>query len=450
MIKILYTGLLALLLHFNAQAQLWESLPLRFDYPPDVMYYDSVEQVSYIGGRFTKVNDTVCNLVKWDGTAYTLMPPSPLYRTYCAARYHGKIYFGGIGLATWDGNTWVNIDNNQNTGISDLYVHNDKLYAVGSFTTIAQQPIGKVAVWNDTIWTDLYRLDTLLGNSWIISSMAFYKGRYYVAGNFNLLSDSSINEITMFDGQRWVNVGGFRGDGLADIHRLLVWKDTLFVSGNFLASSGAPGNGIAKWDGENWHPLNKGLLQGHPSITDLMVYEDELYTTGRFNIMDGILLGDHFRGLAKWDGGKWCYMGAHANNAMLSFGRWKEDIFILGGFTVINGDSAQYIAKWVGGDYVDTCSEPPVLGIDNPSGTATAFNIFPNPTAVGRFTLSFARPLKEPVVVHIHDLTGRLLSKKTVRLREQEIRLPGHTAPGIYLLTIQQGGMMANRKLVVR
>src|SRR5690554_1034474 len=122
--------------------KLWEPLPLEFNYSPANMYYDSVDEVSYIVGGFSKVNDTFTNFIKYDGQKFTLLPPAPLYNTASVTRYKGKIYVGShYGLATWDGNAWELIDN---AGISSIEVHDDKLYVCGAFTEIAGHPIGKV------------------------------------------------------------------------------------------------------------------------------------------------------------------------------------------------------------------------------------------------------------------------------------------------------------------
>src|SRR5690554_3992455 len=101
---------------FAQTPKLWEPLPLEFNnlpsnYSPGNMYYDSVDDVSYIGGGFFMVNDTMCNFIKYDGQSFTLLPPAPLSGTGPIIRYKDKIYVGySDGLATWDGLQWAVID----------------------------------------------------------------------------------------------------------------------------------------------------------------------------------------------------------------------------------------------------------------------------------------------------------------------------------------------------
>jgi len=63
----------------NAQAQLWKKvLPFMLNYGPYVMYEDTTDHTAYIAGAFSSVGGTPCNMIKWDGSNFTLLPPFPL------------------------------------------------------------------------------------------------------------------------------------------------------------------------------------------------------------------------------------------------------------------------------------------------------------------------------------------------------------------------------------
>lgn len=409
--KILQTGIFVLLtLSFGkVTAQtLWEAVPLQFDYPPGIMYYDSTEEVSYIAGDFTTVNGIPCNIVKYDGTNYTLMPPSPLYATGRITRYHDKLYVSGYGMATWDGSQWEYVD----SAIigPELYVFNDKLYVTGTFDSIAGHQIRKGAIWNDTTWTDFYRIDTITQTDFFFPSRIInYKGRFYVAGNFNeVTTDSLINEITMFDGQRWTNVGGqIKGDFLSGVNDLAIWRDTLYVGGGFKEVTGSPGNNIAKWDGVNWHRLNNGVSQDNQAaVVNLLPMDDALYASGWFYIVDGHHLGAGHKGFAKWDGNRWCTMATVGDGTLMTLGRWKDQLFLMGGFHHLNGQPMEFMAKWVGGNYTDSCYEPTTTGIDNINKLSVEVSLYPNPTE-GKFTIKISDWQPGTQLV-IYDLAGRI------------------------------------------
>jgi hypothetical protein len=432
-----------------AQGDLWEALPVHFNnFGPRVMYYDSIDEVSYIAGTFSEADDSLCNIVKYDGSTFIPLPSSPLYETFCLARYNNKIYAGGYGLASWDGNSWTYLDSTHQ--VNTLYPYNGKLYVGGNFNSIGNSSFGSAAVWNDTAWSDFYGIDDLLGTTgWSIISIVNYKNRFYVGGNFNNLNDTSIKEIAVFDGQSWKNVGSqVQGDGLAVVQKLLIWKDTLYVSGQFYEASGSPGNGIAKWDGTNWHKLNKGLMIDQPSVTDLMVLNDELYAVGWFNTIDGIELDGYFRAPAKWDGSKWCSMGTASDNVITKLGRFKDSLYVLGGFHQLNDQTINYIAKWIGGEYTDTCSSPDdPVGVDEIADRKLDENIevYPNPS-INIFYIDLKNFNKAKMVMA--DFTGKIVKESLLNASKESINIEGFSS-GIYYLKITSETKTFIKKLVL-
>jgi len=437
----------------SLNAQNWESLPLHFngfDYPLG-MYYDTLSDASYIVGRFDSVNNTKCNVVKWDGNISSFMSDSSNKRYSTVVRYKNKLYFGGLGLASWDGTTWVNIPLDSEGSVEYLHVHDDKLYAIGFFTSINNQAIGKIAVWNDTVWTDLGRVDTVLASDDMPHTFAFYKGNFYIGGNFGGLN-TTINEIAMYDGQRWTDVGNFPLSAMGGVYKLQVWNDTLYAAGMFTEPSGL-GNAIVKWDGNNWHKLNNGLnQQGEPAISDLMVFNNELYAIGSFYIMDNINLGIGHKGLAKWDGSKWCWLGMSANSNLLRFGHFRDDWYALGDFSNLNGISANKIARWTGVNYTDTCSQPQATSLLEISNVIQGLHAYPNPSS-GLFSLTFNYDGvgKEPLDISVTDLSGKVLNTISFKAKSGEnvatIDAAGVSA-GMYFVQINGNGVNKAVKVV--
>src|SRR5438045_3962948 len=79
-----------------------------------------------------------------------------------------------------------------------------------------------------------------------------------------------------------------------------------------------------------------------------------------------------------WAGAKWCgFPGIFNGSNILSAEFYHDTLFVGGSFTTIDNDSIFYIAKYLGGDYVDTCSTP--VGINPIQSSSFDFSLSPNP-----------------------------------------------------------------------
>jgi len=453
------------------KAQLWEALPLEFDRSPRVMYYDSIDEVSYIAGQFETVNGSPCNMVKWDGLNYTLMPNSPLYDTYTLIRYNNRIFAGGSnGLAIWDGVGWRSLDTGSVDIIAaNLYVYDNKLYVSGLLENIGTPNISYLGIWNDTSWsTEFYSIDTV--PSFSPPAGAFnlinFKEKFYAAGNFGFYEDSLVTcEFIMLDSNRW---RGVRGNGAltfcgnTSVNKMLVWKDTLFVCGAMSQIQGNPGNGVVKWDGQQWHKMSNGLLNvndisaevDYATVQDMLVVNNELYASGHFNNIDGIYdqrdpMGPHFRGLAKWTGERWCTMGTMTDNLIVGLGNFKDTLYAFGNIRTFNGDTIRNIARWIGGNYTDSCSVPGTTSIGSIANKVDGFTIFPNP-AKGSFTISFVKEkIPNNAQVYVYDVTGRQLLTESLKSNNQQINT-AHLKDGVYIAKIVLSDKSVTKKIVIR
>jgi hypothetical protein len=74
----------------------------------------------------------------------------------------------------------------------------------------------------------------------------------------------------------------------------------------------------------------------------------------------------------------------------------------------------------------------------------------PNPARVRvRFTATLAG--HEPAVIAMHDVAGRLLDRSTLAGDgAHSVQLPAPTRPGVYLVTLTQGGRSSTRSFIVR
>jgi hypothetical protein len=134
---------------------------------------------------------------------------------------------------------------------------------------------------------------------------------------------------------------------------MVVYKDELYVCGYFAKNAGNKGNKIMRWDGNQWKEVGGGLCSPFDIATDMMVYQDKLYVVGIFDCVgDGLPASD----IAVWDGEKWCSFGnSKFDNKLNCIGTYKDEIYVGGGFTIINGQSSRFFAKYIGDHSTDTC-----------------------------------------------------------------------------------------------
>ena len=93
---------------------------------------------------------------------------------------------------------------------------------------------------------------------------------------------------------------------------------------------------------------------------------------GTFDIAGGVPA----QYIAKWDGSTWRGLGSTYNNVIGSIGSHNDSIFIGGGFTIIDTDTFNYIAKWDGGGFTDTCG---IVSVVERSNEVNEASVAPSP-----------------------------------------------------------------------
>lgn len=361
------------------------------------MYTDSVNGLLYIGGNFLHVGGmSVKNIVSWDGIQWDTLGSGigndnsyNSVRSIC--RYQDKLYFGGDfravagnvfvrNIATWDGNTWDSLPGMPNRVVSDIKAYNGELYICGTFDSIGTLPANGLAKWDGNAWSDVNNIpnyNDYAGNINFFDCLAFYKNQLYVAGNMGGWTDT-IKEITRWNGTDWVSVGGgIKGDSWVDC--MTVYKNELYVGGYFYANDGNAGNFIMKWDGQQWSDVGGGMIGDtvylNGQIFDMKVINDELWVVGVFLGAGGVPA----QKVAKWDGEEWCGLGSQINNSILCIESFRDTVYIGGGFKTIDSDTVNYIARWTGGSYTDSCGA--INNINEPVTANENVTMFPNPAS---------------------------------------------------------------------
>ena len=138
----------------------------------------------------------------------------------------------------------------------------------------------------------------------------------YAAGPFAYADGQRANGVAMWDGRRWMPLGGPNGVGIdGKIFGLEVFDagggPEVYVAGQFDTAGGVTVYNVARWTGTQWAPVGDppGTGDDYAWIETLEVLDDgggpALYASGFFDSMGGI----EAHGMAKWNGSHWSAPG---------------------------------------------------------------------------------------------------------------------------------------------
>ncbi|MBI5217360.1 MAG: T9SS type A sorting domain-containing protein, partial [Bacteroidia bacterium] len=370
----------------------------------------------------------------WDCSSW-LYPGAQPNPTLSITKYNGEIYAGGMFfkadnkpikfLAKWNGATWDSVGTGVNGPVWNFQVINNDLYVMGTFDTVGAIVAHGLAKWNGTQWSDVHSFPLLdPPNLNIVRSIAFYNNELYVGGSF--YNGNDINSIAKYDGTNWVNVGNAMQGGMTGIGCMQVYQNELYVAGMFSQAAGNYGNNIQRWNGSQWKDVGGGISG---SVNDMKIKNNELYVGGAYLYAGSVPA----MCIAKWNGSQWCALEGTFDNAVSSLVFFRDTLYI-GCGTTIDGDTVNNIAKWTGGDYVDTCG---ALGnsllledISSPK-----LSVFPNPFN-NKTTVEFTNPDNSLYKLKISDVTGKIV--RTIdNIKNNKIELEkGNLLNGFYIIEV--------------
>lgn len=174
------------------------------------------------------------------------------------------------------------------------------------FSAIAIGPDGELALaLNDSfgerdgeIWLDTGDgLESIGAYTGQVRSLAWFEGRLWVAGSFQLEQAEGANLVS-WDGDGWSDAPGGKTDG--PVYELTVSGDELLVGGAFTEVGGTDALDVATFDGEAFTPYDFDALGIFALARD---DEGELYAGGAFGDFDGAA------GLARWTEDGWEVVG---------------------------------------------------------------------------------------------------------------------------------------------
>ena len=466
--KIFTIFLLILISKASNYSQNWEGLNSGTNVAVRSLFNDTIDNVLYVGGVFRYADSIEVNAItKWDGQQFFPLNSGQdnCSTSFCPhiwsiQRYGGEIFCGtagqsmdGIptkGLAKWDGQEWnafgeFEYFSGNSASIRSQLVYNDELFLFGGFHLLNQDTVYSAVKWTGTQFLSLnFPFHYPPEHFALINSSVIFNGELYVGGNFGSYpSLDSLVDIARYDGENWYAVGdGIKG-AADDVGDIQVFRDELYVCGDFRKSSGNAANGIMKLENGNWVDVG-GSFDSGVTVHNMVVFNDALYAVGIFNYVSGGVRADN---IARWDGEKWCGLGSEFNNRIFVAEEFDNDLYLGGGFEYIGQDTFYNIAKWIGGDYADTCGV--IISSTLESKTRLLkFELFPNPVNNKLFFLVEHELHDHLFKVLIYDIYGQLiLTQQDFNLNE-ELDV-SNLSSGTYILQLRNQEEINVKKFVV-
>ncbi len=305
--------------------------------------YDSINNVTYIGGEFTSAGGTVVNqIVKWDGNNFTTLGTGFNGTIYdLIVDNSGNLYAGGDfttasgvsanRIAKWNGLSWSALGSGMNDAVYGLYIDNfGNLYAGGKFTTAGGNTANYFAKWNGSSWSGMGNFD-----SYVRSICADNSGNIYAAGEFSIVDGNIVNYIAEWTGSSWSALGSGTNNVIFSI--VFDKNNTLYAGGQFTTAGGKTALRIAKWDGSQWSAIAGGA---NSTVYTLETDRNNfLYAGGSFTTIDGKQLPY----IAKWDGTQWLQIGDGMNNTVRDIDvNFTGQLYTTGDFTTAGGHSSAF------------------------------------------------------------------------------------------------------------
>jgi hypothetical protein len=331
------------------------------------------------------------------------------------------------GIAYHDGNAWQPYGSIVGGSIRKLRVLDGELYAVGGFDTVDAQPATGVAKRVGSSWEPVGSFNA----TGSILDIIKYAGNLVIIGGLNI---DGVTDIAQWDGENWSPLGPGIINPMSGAHCLAVYQGDLYVGGQIALAPGNPGQNIMRWDGTQFHALGQGVqwwLGNTTAIASVLALEEhngKLFVGGGYRAAGGI----EALGLATWDGTEWCAVPGdfRASGGIWSMAFYHDTLFVACG-AVLDGNSVNRAAKFIGEVYEAECSGPVGLGEQLDMASAH-ISLYPNPGSTFQLTGLGQRP----ALLRVLDVQGRTVREgipatEYAPVDMEEIR------PGTYLVEVQ-------------
>jgi trimeric autotransporter adhesin len=240
-------------------------------------------------------------------------------------------------VARWDGSRWWPLNGGADDGeVRALAWMNDRLYAAGTFTSMDGIATPGIACWDGVNWSSPG--GGLTGGEAAGNAMLVGDSRLYLAGSFTGVGSIEATNIACWNGTDWQPLGGgfrFETEAPAQAWALAMNEEgDLFVGGGSGSSSTIGDPLLTRWDGENWHRFAEVFSGNNMVISSLDYFQESLYAAniGWVSPMAAGGSGEDvfLEGLGRWDGTNWFSVGAPLRYGIRSLTHHQNHLYVAG------------------------------------------------------------------------------------------------------------------------
>lgn len=291
-------------------------------------------------------------LSRWNGTAWSLIPPPPGlgFAGRLAVAGTGHLVAGSTSIRSWDGTTWTLIAERSDL-VNFGVLPNGQLVAASRVNNGA---LTQVWHWSGSAWV-------LLGGGTdgpVNKVLHLPDGDLVAGGRFRMIGGVAANCIARWNGTTWSPLGtGFTESGASVSGVVAMPNGDLVVQGQFTQAGGVAVQGLARWDGSAWSAVGAPGLQGSSvSIGGILAQPSgDLIVGGRFTQAGAVPVAN----IARWDGVAWSPLGGGTNDRVSSLLPLPSGGFVASGsFTMAGGVAADYVARWDGSTWSAVGASP--------------------------------------------------------------------------------------------
>jgi hypothetical protein len=224
------------------------------------------------------------------------------------------------------------------------------VYVGGDFTRAGNVVANGIAKWDGREWS---AVGQGLGGcrdsqcSPTVYTLAVVGGRVYAGGRFLTAGGAPAHGIAVWDGYRWSSVGGGLRTGDYDgvVRALAIAGPKIYAGGSFRSAGTVNVNNIAMWDGQKWSPLAAGIGGGMEQVLGIAVQDGNVFAVGNFSRAGKAAVAN----AARWDGSTWAAVEVGANDAIQAAAAHGGSVYLAGGaFQLPSGEMAWGVVKGTG------------------------------------------------------------------------------------------------------
>ncbi|MEI6852994.1 MAG: T9SS type A sorting domain-containing protein [Bacteroidota bacterium] len=181
----------------------------------DIEYY---QNEIYACGNFYNTSMDIYNIIKWDGSNWVSVGNGirgSMISLNKMLVYHGRLIVAGMftsnqypgnpgdNISSWDGSQWIDMIGGTDDIVKDIRVHNDTLYACGTFEHAGGIPADHIARWDGTKWCGF-------GSNFnnVINTLDFYHDTLFIGGGFWTIDGDSIMRFAKWIGGSYIDSCG--------------------------------------------------------------------------------------------------------------------------------------------------------------------------------------------------------------------------------------------------